>query len=117
VSNDVDGILETLETHRDEALRAMDRSNPRSDFDSVEDVYDELSPFDESRTYEVELELDEYELVALVSNMMEVLSTPSPANEVIVRTTILAKLVDEVPEHVERLSALDETDEDIRGFQ
>lgn len=115
---DVDGLVDSIDEFKGEAMDAFAQANPGEDFDDPSEVYEMLSPMDDSRTYDVELTLDEYELVQLNGILMEPMQRVASADEILVSASILQQLVSETPEHFERLDAYGESVADEpRGFQ
>jgi hypothetical protein len=117
MSKQVDEIVDTLESQRERAIDAMAGANQGLDIDGRLSVYEAISPLDEERTYEIELEISDYELANLTQLISNQMTGASPAHEHIVWTSILMQLIQGAPEHVDRMSGFGADAGDIRGYQ
>lgn len=115
--SELDALLESLREQRSRAIQGIDASNPDQDFADVDDVFTEFAPIDDIETYTLEVEFNDLELAVLTSGLMDPLSKASRADKVVYHSTLLIKLLEAAPTHVERMASLEAPGDDPRGFQ
>lgn len=110
-----DTIVEHLKDHRERALQGIIAANGMDEPEDWREIYDRLSPLEEDRTYTVELDLNDYEIVELHRKLL--LESPGqvPADEMIVGTSVLAQILEQAPDHIDAIEEVDELDCNERG--
>lgn len=116
---DADEIIQYACEHVDRAVEATANANPQADIDDIGDLYEFVAGVDDMPTYEVEIELHEFELMQFMQGLMEGLDRMQHADELAFKSNMIAKLAAACPEHFDRLSELGDqvNDDRSRGFQ
>lgn len=118
--DDISQTIEYAEEHIDRAIKATDVAAASRDIDSPGDIYEFVSGFEEMKTYEVTIELHEYELMQLIAGFSDGLDRAMPADELVFKSSMISKLLEACPDHYERIEAFAADaglDEPPRGVQ
>jgi hypothetical protein len=114
---DPERLVEFANGHAERAVESTNAANPDREVETVNDLYEMVSGVEEMQTYEVEIELHDFEMMQLMAFLMDGLERVQSADELAFKSNMIAKLVDAAPEHLTHMDELREDFEEPRGFQ
>lgn len=115
MTNDkADSVVDSLDDARQRAIDGMVAANPDLDEpDDWREIYQLLSPLDEDQTHTVELELNDFEIVKLHDALLPMSrGAQMQADDMLVGASIIAQIIEQAPDHVERI---DEFGDNLAG--